>query len=361
MITFLPAGKKLSDFFPEKLKELGSLKNFNILIDSVFLKFINDVLQKALQHILESQDTDNTLFPLQLGQLFGLPLLVAKDKNNAVIRLKTQSEVLTYVFFNKGTRDSILLYLRALGIDAKITENFGSNSVNIDLYERYIADRYDGTVYNPGFAFRDVFDTSEITINIIKKILPMWISADIKFAGLNIIDRSNLDESFYIPDVMLYDFLDWIEHRLEDRGVVVDNLNGWDKNNNVWDPTPGVNYGLFWDQIVNDYINLPPDDFVNEVDFNVGLAGSNTASWSLDIPKILENTFTFEIDDGVNIYKGRDDGSGNIVDNGGTGTVTGGTIDYFTGAVSITVSPSFATNVDASSKYQFESDYLTIT
>ncbi len=357
---FLPEGKTLSDLLPRNLRNLESFEGFNIILDYAILPFIKDVIEKGLINLRESQDIDRTNFPLQLSSIFGIPLVIAKDSEQILLRLRAQAKVLPFCFLNKGLAKSILLYLQSLGLSAEIEELFGQNAIILNLFERYILDSFD-TEYRPGFVFRNAFDGIDPIVANVKKLLPMWVKLqEVKVKGVEFIQRLDIGDELLVPDIEFLESLVWVSYRIEDRGIPMQEQNGFDLPNNIWDPPPGQ--GLIFDGSLIVYLNLPPTDFLSEIDENAGLAGNTTASWDLDYPKIVENSFTFEINDGIITYKGKDDGNGNIVDNGSTGggSVVSGTVNYLTGAVSIIVSNAFSTDVDAESQYRLESDYLSV-
>lgn len=89
--------------------------------------------------------------------------------------------------------------------------------------------------------------------------------------------------------------------------------------------------------------------------------GDAVISFYLDKQDIVPNTLTVELDDDIIQYRGKDDGSGNIVDNGSTGGTISGTINYSTGLLGLVFSSIIsagATNIRV--KYDYEIKILHI-
>ncbi len=85
-------------------------------------------------------------------------------------------------------------------------------------------------------------------------------------------------------------------------------------------------------------------------------SASATQSWNLTFGSVVPNSFSFYINlGGGNIVRGRDNGNGNIVDDGsvGTTTVVSGTINYNTGAVFVTLSAAINAGLLIISSYEF--------
>jgi hypothetical protein len=350
--------KKLSEFLPEQFKELETLQGLIGLLDDGIQPWLDNIFSKALEKIKKSQDVDSSDFPNELIKLFGFTAIIAKIDSQILPRLRSQINVLPQVFYHKGLARAVQLYLQALGLTGEIVEYPGQNKIDLLILDRYIEDSFD-TAYNPGYVFKTTFnsggtvldDVAPIVENV-KKVIPVWTKIDtVKHKGSHFLQRLKVGEDqLSFPETDFFEF--FFMYNAEE-------FNQFDIQGTLWDvPDPPFQLQR---PIIFD-ASIPTNHQIGER-HSAGVAGSGSASWTLDRPRIIELTFSFTITDGGKVYRGKDTGLGTIVDGGSTGgaLVTGGSIDYNIGSVNITVSPNFSNNVDSVNEYWYDIDFLVIS
>lgn len=189
-----------------------------------------------------------------------------------------------------------------------------------------------------------------------------FIPSEIKTTVSGITQNFTLNKTAVHPDTYFFTIVAGVKIiRGKDNGLgsIVDNGSSTTDGSPPITITGGtINYStgsvsVTLSSAVNAGYNIDNNYFYGEIDTTVA---SDTQTWSLNKGSIVPDSFLFTIRvNATDVIKGKDDGTGAIIDNGSIGsiTVSSGTINYTTGAVTVTLSGAIGANLNIVSHYEY--------